>query len=86
MKNIYVAKNYDSVPLGLVLADSRDIAGAFFDGKYGGFHSLEEIELETIDTDLPGVTCFNIIETEEYKERINGLRGAERTYRVVKKR
>ncbi len=81
--NIYIAKDYNSVPLGLVLSKNKDIASAFFIGKYGTFHSIEEINPTTIEDKLPGSPCFSIIQTREHKE---GKYGEEKTYRVINKR
>ena len=80
--NIFIAKDYNSLPLGIVLAKSRDVASAYFTGKYGAFDSIEEINPQTIEHELLGTPCFNIISTYK-KEIYNGDRG---TYRLINKR
>lgn len=62
---IYIAKDYKSYPLGLILANSKDVAEAFFFGKYGAFDTVEEIDPSTIEDKMPGQSFFNIISTKE---------------------
>jgi len=75
LKNIYIAKDFNSIVIGLILARDKDIAKVFFDGKYPSkVNSIEEIDIEDIDKKIPGQLYFNIIETEElsinYKDKV----------------
>lgn len=48
MKKIYIGKNSDSHVLGVILADSKDLANVYFEAKYENqFYAAEEIDLES---------------------------------------
>lgn len=48
MKKIYIGKDPQAQVLGVILADSKDLAQVYFEAKYEGqFSSVEEIDLES---------------------------------------
>lgn len=71
MKKIYIGTDYNGYILGIVLADNKDLAKAFFIGTDEGLpYHIEEIDLESdIIKSLP---LFNIVKA--YKMPIYKLR------------
>ena len=62
MKKIYIGKTHDGFIEGLIIADNKDLATAFFMGTNEGLpHSIEEIDLE--DEFMNTLPVFNIIKS-----------------------
>lgn len=64
LKKIYIGLNYDNYPVGVILADSKALAEVYFEASNSGHHSIEEIDIETIDHTLPGRKYFKLISTD----------------------
>lgn len=64
MYKLYIAKDYKSYPLGVCLALNKDVANAYFMGKYSSeVQDIEEIDIETFKYALGELPCFNILST-----------------------
>jgi len=61
--NIYIAKDHSHVPMGAILAKNKDMATAFFMGKYPDFDSIEEIDPNS-DIGVDGL-CILITTSEK---------------------
>jgi len=81
--NIFIAKELDGTVIGLILAKSKDIALAFFNGKYSGVDSIEEINIDKMCNEFPSQPYFNLIET--YTRKKYELRDYE-DHRLINKR
>ena len=66
--NIYIAKDFNCNVHGLIVATTKEVANAYFEGKYGIINSVEEIKME--DLENRGRSFFTILETteESYQE------------------
>ena len=63
--NIYIAKDHVGNVYGLCVAKSKEVAQAFFTGKYGAYYTMEEIDLLELNFNV--VPVYNIIETKEQR-------------------
>lgn len=59
--NIFIGKGTEGEVYGLILAKSKDIAETFFQAKYGGVYSIEEIDISKLEQTQP---FYNLIQTE----------------------
>ena len=66
---LYIAKSIYEIPLGVVLSTDKNVASAFFDGKYG-IGNIRDIEGIIInDLDFTCMPFYQLIETEEFDRR-----------------
>jgi hypothetical protein len=62
MKKVYIGKNHEGYVLGVIIADNKDLATAFFMGTEEGLpHSIEEIDLES--DHMSTLPVFNLIKS-----------------------
>lgn len=75
MKKIYIGKDYSGYVLGIVLADNKDLATAFFIGTDEGLPaSIEEIDLESEHMQsLPLINIVKAYKMPVYKLKDNNV-------------
>lgn len=72
--SIFIAKDHDGTLFGLIKAKDKEAASAFFMGKYGVVHSIEEIPADFPDSSHP-LPVANLIETVEAEVQYFGRTG-----------
>jgi len=79
---IYVAKDEDGKPLGVIISTKISLANAYFKGKYPTFDSIQEININKIESLIQEESCYDVLET--YDILFDNGEGYTHTYHITK--